>query len=84
MIIYSGSKADFMTEVEEDTIAYSIRDNILEKMHRKTGEAEFRSWINSLEYMYKVLNDDQIPEDSGIAIEYNLPNTSNREDFLIS
>ena len=69
MIIYSGSKADFMTEVEEDTIAYSIRDNILEKMHRKTGEAEFRSWINSLEYMYKVLNDDQIPEDSGIAIE---------------
>ena len=84
MIIYSGSKADFMTEVEEDTIAYSIRDNILEKMHRKTGEAEFRSWINSLEYMYKVLNDDQIPEDSGIAIEYNLPNTSKRVDFLIS
>ena len=29
MIIYSGSKDDFMTEVEEDTIAYSIRDNIL-------------------------------------------------------
>ena len=58
MIIYSGSKADFMNEVEEDTIAYSIRDNILEKMHRNTGSAEFRSWVNSLEYMYKVLNDD--------------------------
>ena len=49
MIIYSGSKDDFMTEVEEDTIAYSIRDNILEKMHRRTGDAEFRSWVNSLE-----------------------------------
>ena len=61
MIIYSGSKTDFMTEVENDTIAYSIRNNILEKMHRKTGEAEFRSWVNSLEYMYKVLNDDGIP-----------------------
>lgn len=84
MIIYSGSKSDFMTEVVDDTIAYTIRDNILDKMHRKTGEAEFRSWVNSLEYMYKVLNDEAIPNDSGVAIEYNLPNTSKRIDFLIS
>lgn len=40
MIIYSGSNADFMLQVEDDTIAYTIRDNILEKMHRKTGDAE--------------------------------------------
>lgn len=84
MIIYSGSKSDFMTEVEEDTIAYSIRDNILEKMHRRTGDAEFRSWVNSLEYMYKVLNDNGIPQNSGVAIEYNLPNTAKRVDFLVS
>lgn len=84
MIIYNGSKSDFMTEVEEDTIAYSIRDSILKKMHRRTGEAEFRSWVNSLEYMYKVLNDEGIPQDSGVAIEYNLPNTAKRVDFLVS
>ena len=84
MIVYSGNKTEFMTEVLEDTIAYSIRDNICKKMNRKTGEAEFRSWVNSLEYMYKVLNDDDIPEESGIAIEYNLPNTAKRVDFLIS
>lgn len=84
MIVYSGNKTEFTTEVLEDTIAYSIRDNIRKKMNRKTGEAEFRSWANSLEYMYKVLNDDDIPEESGIAIEYNLPNTAKRVDFLIS
>ena len=84
MIIYSGSKNEFMSEVENDTIAYSIRDNILQKMHRKTGDAEFRSWVNSLEYMYKVLNDDGIPANSGVAIEYNLPNTAKRVDFLLS
>ena len=84
MIVYSGNKTEFMTEVLEDTIAYSIRDNIRKKMNRKTGEAEFRSWVNSLEYMYKVLNDDDIPEESGIALEYNLPNTAKRVDFLIS
>lgn len=84
MIIYSGNKADFMVQVEDDTIAYTIRDNILEKMHRKTGDAEFKSWVNSLEYMYKVLNDDDIPQNSGVAIEYNLPNTAKRVDFLVS
>ena len=84
MIIYSGTKSDFMSEVTDDTIAYKIRDNILEKMHRKTGESEFRSWVNSLEYMYKVLDDSDIPQDSGIAIEYNLPNTAKRVDFLVS
>lgn len=84
MIIYSGNKSEFMDEVVEDTLAYKIRDAILEKMHRRTGDAEFRSWVNSLEYMYKVLNDRDIPEDSGVAIEYNLPNTSKRIDFLVS
>lgn len=84
MIIYSGTKNDFMSEVEEDTIAYSVRDSILAKMHHATGDSEFRSWVNSLEYMYKVLNDDDIPRDCGIAIEYNLPNTAKRVDFLIS
>ena len=84
MIIYSGSKTDFMNEVDNDSIAYTIRDNILEKMHRTTGDSEFNSWVNSLEYMYKVLNDDKIPSDSGVAIEYNLPNTAKRVDFLIS
>lgn len=57
MIIYSGSKAEFMAEVLDDTIAYTIRDSIFEETHRKTPDAEFHSWVNSLEYMYKVLND---------------------------
>lgn len=84
MIIYSGSKAEFMAEVLDDTIAYTIRDAIFEKMHRRTADAEFHSWVNSLEYMYKVLNDEEIPQNSGVAIEYNLPNTAKRVDFLIS
>ena len=34
--------------------------------------------------MYKVLNDNAIPSDSGVAIEYNIPQTSKRVDFIIS
>lgn len=84
MIVYSGMKSDFLAAVEADSIATEIEDNIYNKMHRRAAANEFRSWENSLEYMYKVLNDRGIPEDSGIAIEYNIPQTSKRVDFIIS
>ena len=84
MIVYSGTKTDFLTAVEEDSIAEEIEKTIYEKMHRVTGKREFRSWENSLEYMYKVLNDKGIPNDSGIAIEYNIPQTSKRVDFIVT
>lgn len=84
MIVYSGTKNDFLTAVEDDSIAEEIEKSIYEKMHRSTGRSEFRSWENSLEYMYKVLNDDDIPDNSGVAIEYNIPQTSKRVDFIVS
>lgn len=34
MIVYSGLKSDFLTAVEQDTIATEIEDNIYNKMHR--------------------------------------------------
>lgn len=84
MIVYEGIKTEFLRSVEQDAIAFEIEQNIYEKMNRRTAHNEFRAWENSLEYMYKVLNDDDIPQDAGIAIEYNIPQTSKRVDFLIS
>lgn len=84
MLVYDGTKTDFLRSVELDTIAYEIEENIYQKMNRHTARNEFRAWENSLEYMYKVLNDNGIPQDAGIAIEYNIPQTSKRIDFLIS
>ena len=84
MLIYEGTKDNFLSSVEQDTIAAEIESNIYERMHRHTAKNEFRSWENSMEYMYKVLNDQDIPSDAGIAIEYNIPQTSKRVDFLIS
>lgn len=84
MIVYDGVKADFLKSVENDTIAVTIENNIYTKMKRHTAKSEFRSWENSLEYMYKVLNDKDIPDNSGIAIEYNIPQTSKRVDFIVT
>ena len=84
MIVYDGIKTEFLQSVEDDSIALQIEENILAKMGRHTGKAEFRSWENSLTYMYKVLNDNDIPSDAGIAIEYNIPQTAKRIDFMIT
>ena len=84
MIVYDGLKSDFLNSVENDTIAIEIEQNILSKMGRHTQQGEFRSWVNSLNYMYKVMNDDDIPMNTGVAIEYNIPQTAKRVDFMIS
>ena len=84
MIVYDGIKSDFMENVANGTIARQIEKNILEKMGKHTAVNEFNAWNNSLVNMYVVLNDQEIPSDSGIAIEYNIPQTAKRVDFMIS
>ena len=84
MIVYEGLKTDFLKSCESDSIAIEIEENILNKLGRHTPKAEFRSWENSLNYMYKVMNDPDIPIDAGVAIEYSIPQTSKRVDFIVS
>ena len=84
MIVYDGIKTDFLSSVDNDTIAIEIERNILQKMGRHTPKSEFDSWVNSLNYMYKVMNDPDIPNDAGVAIEYNIPQTAKRVDFMVS
>ena len=64
-----------------------ISNIVYDAFRKKLGEvsiSEQLSWRNSLRHMYNVLNTPTIPDDSGIAIEYRLPYTSKRVDFIIS
>ncbi|MCR5272043.1 MAG: DUF2075 domain-containing protein [Lachnospiraceae bacterium] len=84
MLIYSGTKKDFMSDTENDCLETKLYETIREKMNRTTGLSELNSWRNSLREMYITLNDAEIPSDAGIAIEYNIPQTAKRIDFLVS
>ena len=84
MIVYDGIKTEFLNSVMNGTIAEEVRQRIHEKMGRTTPKSEFDSWKNSLTRMYLVLSDASIPNHAGIAIEYNVPQTSKRVDFIIS
>ena len=84
MLIYNGTKMDFMHDTEDDLLENKLYETIKKKMNRTTGLSELNSWRNSLKEMYITLNDSEIPNDVGVAIEYNIPQTSKRIDFMIS
>lgn len=83
MIVYEATKTEFLEDVFQDELVNNICNNYNTKIGR-INEGEVRSWDNSMQYMYRVLMDREIPEDAGVAIEFKIPYTSKRVDFLIS
>ncbi|MGX8833736.1 hypothetical protein ACWG0P_05925 [Amedibacillus sp. YH-ame6] len=84
MLIYIGTKAEFQKDIEMDAIPYLLDEALHEKMNLNVSAQEKLSWKNSTQYMYKVINDREIPDNCGIAIEFNIPRTNMRVDFIIS
>lgn len=84
MIIYQSTKASFVDDVISNDIENIISDFFVANVGYKTGKAEIASWKNSMQYMNNVLNHSDIPEDAGIIIEYQIPQTTKRIDFIIT
>lgn len=83
MIVYEATKEEFCDSVLVGSITDEIYDVYKEKIG-KSAKSQIRSWENSMEYMYKVLNDSKIPSDCGVAIEFMIPTTSKRIDFILT
>ena len=84
MIVYQEDKSTFMSHVRESKIDFIIHENFKKQLGRATSEREVVSWGNSMQYMRNVLDDPEIPSDSKISIECQIPNTSKRIDFIIT
>lgn len=84
MIVYEATKKEFCQAVFDQTIVDEIYAMFQEKLGRRTSETEIRSWENSMEFMDKILDDSEIPDDSSVAIEFTIPLTSRRIDFMIA
>jgi uncharacterized protein len=84
MIIYSGTKKEFVADVVANKIEKTILSSFVREMGHSTGRAEVSSWRNSMLYMNNVISDPDIPDDAGIAIEYKIPQTSKRIDFILT
>lgn len=84
MIVYEATKQLFVEDVIKDRIEENIDRKFYERMGYHTSKSERDAWKNSMQYMLKVLIDNNIPGNVGIAIEFKIPNTSKRIDFIIS
>lgn len=84
MIVYRSTKDGFTSDVDGGNIDAIILENFKAKLKHSTSHREVQSWWNSLNYMARVLGDDHIPGDAGVAIECQIPLTSKRIDFILS
>lgn len=84
MIVYNDTKKQFVEDVRMNTIADRILALIRQRGLNAGQEKEYASWQNSMNFMRNVVDDSEIDNDVRIAIEYNIPLTSKRVDFIIS
>ena len=84
MIVYASTKSAFINDVTNDQIEEVILANYQEKLKRNTSESEIQSWRESLMYMNLVLMDQEIPNDAGVLVEFMIPQSSFRVDFIIT
>ncbi|MEK4229728.1 DUF2075 domain-containing protein [Solibacillus sp. FSL H8-0538] len=83
MIIYESTKTEFISDVTNELLVERLYSSYQEKIGR-TSKQEILSWENSLQRMSNVMQDQDIPSDAAVAIEFKIPNTSKRVDFIVA
>lgn len=83
MISYTATKRQFISDVKNGCIS-----NILQKAFSKNNvstqnNSEYVSWENSLPALAEVLDCEQIDDCIQVAIEYQIPLTAKRVDFML-
>jgi len=84
MIVYQKTKIEFGNDILSNDIGKLISNQILSKTGKKVSPNEIRAFSNSLCFIDKVISDNEIPSNVNISIEYHLPQTSKRVDFIIT
>lgn len=84
MIIYSSNALQFRETVDRNQITVEIEQAFINKMGMKPSPGERRAWNNSMQFMERVIRNSKIADDCGVMIEYNIPSTSKRIDFIVA
>ena len=84
MIIYENTAQGFTQDVVSNRIIDEIQHGFNQQGVGGASQNEIRAWQNSLQFMANILYDSSVPDQAGIAIEFQIPLTSRRVDFMIS
>ena len=84
MIVYSGSKYAFQRDAINGVIASRL-DGLFSTLGiGRESYAEFNSWKASLPRMALIVSDRRIDDNVQVALEYQIPLTSKRVDFMVA
>jgi uncharacterized protein len=84
MIVYQSQKDRFLADNDDRDIEDVILHSYRQATGRGVSASEVRSWKDSLRYMASVLRDNDIPEDTGVAVELHIPQSSKRIDITLT
>lgn len=82
MIVSLAIKAESRADILSNWIEEKILDSFKGILGKSVGNSEYASWRNSLPYMDRVLDDAGVPNNTGVAIELNIPQTGKRIDIV--
>ena len=83
MLLYQGTSDEFVLETTKNAIVDKLEGAFKREMGYNPAESERRSWQNSLRAMALVVASSGLKK-HGVGIEYQLPGSSKRLDFMIT
>lgn len=84
MIVYEATAKKFIDDVDSNQIIAQIEKAFQDKLGRGIPPAEVSAYANSLPHMERVVRRSGVADDCGILIEYKIPLTNFRIDFVIA
>ncbi|HJN62962.1 MAG TPA: DUF2075 domain-containing protein [Candidatus Paceibacterota bacterium] len=84
MIVYEATAEKFSNDVDSNQIIPEIEKAFQKKLGRSIPPSELPAYQNSLPAMERVVRRSGVAGDCGILIEYKIPLTNFRIDFVIS
>ena len=84
MILYHAELGEFKDDVDNNQIVDRILEQFQYHLGYTPGRSEQQAWSSSLKYMETAVRRAELPDDCGVMIEFKLPTTSRRVDFMVT
>ena len=84
MIIYKSTVEGFKDTCFSRSISEVVEQAFVKSTGHRVSSAELNAWGSSLQQIAIALNRSEVPGDSGVAIEYTIPQSSKRVDFILT
>ncbi|BDU70251.1 ATPase AAA [Geothrix oryzae] len=84
MIVFKSVVGEFLEAVASSSLTEQIETRYRDILHRGPSPSERQAWQNSMHFVFHRLQASKVPHSCGVLIEYVIPTTLKRMDFVLS